>query len=334
VTKPPREEIFLWWLGNSLKFYILRFTFENGDFMSLKLINSNIYVWLCGCLRSIFLSRTGRKPANDHLETSQRNKGGRPPVPIDMNEVLRLRHMDWSFSRIARHLRPRPAVSTLISRFKKWDRTHPAPLPTPTPVPPVPVVISKPVIAQPAPSPAPAPVLPPPEPYGLDSIPAGCKAFFLVCGELNAIYAHGYAQPAVGIETWHHAYASLPAFQAAERIWVVVTANDEHRAFVLSLAADTTIRERFVISVGEVHGNMNHVQSICKRRFLWERAKHSASIMDPAFRLADRSDFEKVHGFQPIPQPNQTDKLAALVASPSEPDRSHSFGHDPWPRKN
>jgi hypothetical protein len=45
--------------------------------------------------------------------------------------------------------------------------------------------------------------MPPPQPYGLDTIAAACKAFFLVHGEMNAIYARGYNQPALGIGKWH-----------------------------------------------------------------------------------------------------------------------------------
>ena len=174
------------------------------------------------------------------------------------------------------------------------------------------------------------PVVLPPEPHGLDSIPAGCKAFFLVRGEQNAIYARGYDQPAIGIEVWHHEYASLPAFQAAERIWVVVTANEENRAFVLSLASDITIRERCMVSVGKLHGDMNHVQCVCKSRRQMERP-HDGS-------WPDTSGFEAIFHFQPVPLPSHKDKLAALLAKPPEPDRPSPFGgssgrDEQWRRK-
>ena len=310
-------------------------------FMRLKSTIYNIYNRLH---RKTSVFNDGLHPGESPLTlalppsaTRKRNAapaGGRSPVDFDLVEAMRLRAIGWSYRRIARQMNnvSRETIRARILDYEAQSRVL-----TPEPLqqaPIVPVQQSAPVYKPPvtlpaAPKPAPVPVVPLvalPTPFGLDSIPAGCKAFFLVCGEQNAIYARGYAQPAIGIETWHPSYASLPAFPAAERIWVVVTANEENRAFVLSLAADITIRERCVVSVGEVHGDMNHVQMVCKRRLLWERKNHSASIVDPAFLLADRSDFEEAQGFQPIPQPNHTRELEALLAKPPEHERADPLG--------
>jgi len=104
----------------------------------------------------------------------------------------------------------------------------------------------------------------PPEPYGLDTIQLACKAFFLVHGELNVIYARGYNQPAVGIESWHRRYSTLPAFSQVERIWVVLSDTEDNLSFVTSIAADKLVRRRCRVST-------EGVQRVIKAKMLWRQ---------------------------------------------------------------
>src|SRR2546427_2028673 len=127
--------------------------------------------------------------------------GGRPPV--DLVEALRLRALGWSYRRIARRMdnASRETVRTRILDYEAQFGVA-----TPEPVQQSPIVAVQqsapackaPVALPAAPKPAPVPVVPvvtpPPEPYGLASIPPGCKAFFLVNGEHNAILARNCAQ--------------------------------------------------------------------------------------------------------------------------------------------
>jgi hypothetical protein len=142
--------------------------------------------------------------------------------------------------------------------------------------------------------------MPPPEPYGLDTIPAACKAFFLVHGEMNAIYARGYNQPAVGIGKWHQKYSTLPAFSQAERIWVVLNDTEDNLSFVTSIAADKAIRRRCLIST-------KGVQLVTKSKMLWERS-FSSGISPEEYRR----HFEEVWHFQALPTPSEIYKLRRL----------------------
>ena len=247
---------------------------------------------------------------------------------FDLAEAVRLRSEGWSYRRLAgKYHTSKDTVARRIHNLKPAPVQPPAaPVQDPSMNPILPMVqVSRPVEVPP--EPALVPVVLPPAPHGLDSIPAGCKAFFLVRGSLNQRYARGYAQPAVGIEVWHHEYASLPAFQAIERIWMVMNSSEDNGAFLLSIAGDIWIRERCLVSVDgltvrnpPVRLPDVWVQLVCKSRRSWG-GRHSASIVHPAFQLADRSDFEAGHHFQPIPHPNHTNKLAALLAKPPEPEK-------------
>ena len=106
--------------------------------------------------------------------------------------------------------------------------------------------------------------VPPPEPHGLDKILAGCEVFFLVRGECNVTLARGYNQPAVGVESWHREYVTLPAFEQVKRIWVVVNDTEDNLSFVTSIAADKLVRRRCRIS-------NRGVQPITKWKMLWEK---------------------------------------------------------------
>lgn len=256
---------------------------------------------------------------------TERHAGGRPPVSFDLAEAVRLRSEGWSYRRLAGKYHT--SKDTVARRIHNWKPApvQPPAAPVPDPVEPVLPVVEVSMPVEIPPKPAPVPVVPPPEPHGLDSIPAGCKAFFLVRGEQNAIYARGHDQPAVGIEVWHHEYASLPAFQAAERIWMVMNSSEDNRAFLLSIAGDIWIRERCLVSVDglTVHNPPVRppdvwVQLVCKFRLLMERPRDGS--------WPDNSGFEAIFNFQPVPLPSHTDKLAALVAPASKPDRPNPFG--------
>ena len=152
--------------------------------------------------------------------------------------------------------------------------------------------------------------MPPPEPYGLDTIPAACKAFFLVHGEMNARYARGYNQPAVGIGKWHQQYSTLPAFSQAERIWVVLNDTEDNLSFVTSIAADKLVRRRCRISTWGV-------QPVTKSKMLWEQ-KHSYPILSEEFRRWYDKQFEAIHDFQVFPPPSCVNKLKKLGAQKPE----------------
>ena len=152
--------------------------------------------------------------------------------------------------------------------------------------------------------------MPPPEPYGLDTIPAACKAFFLVHGEMNAIYARGYNQPAVGIGKWHQQYSTLPAFSQAERIWVVLNDTEDNLSFVTSIAADKAIRRRCLIST-------KGVQLVTKSKMQWER-EYTYPILSEALRRWYDKQFETLWQFQVFPPPSCVNKLKKLGAHKPE----------------
>ena len=145
---------------------------------------------------------------------------------------------------------------------------------------------------------------PPAGPYGLDTISPASYAFFLVRGELNATYARGFVQPAVGVEVWRHEYSTLPVFVEAERIWVVLTDTEDNLAFVTSIAADKSIRRRCVVSTWGV-------QVVAKYKMLWERQYLYPTLSMDSRRSYDEH-FENVHGFQKFPRPSEKYKLRRL----------------------
>jgi hypothetical protein len=279
-----------------------------------KLLISNFYKWLRTVLQSFLPSNTVQQPP----PSTQRSKGGRRPINVDCGEAYRLRCMGWNDYRIARQLGV--SRNTITTRLR--DYVSPIP-PTPPPQaqpafeatdkPPV-VYLKPPNPAAPVqPSPVPIPQVLPPMPHGLDSVPNGSKAFFLVNGKANADLAMHLAQPAIGIERWHETYASLPAFQRAERIWVVMNSSEENRSFFQSIVASLWIREKCLVSVdnGATPNNQpmqfrNWVQNIAKHKLLMDRTH------DGSWPETDVSGFEQVHNFQPLPLPSHTDKIAAL----------------------
>ena len=261
-------------------------------------------------------------PPNVPLPTVKRSKGGRRPVAFDEAKAMALRHQGWSDRRIARQMHV--AVATVGSRLRNWKPVPLPPLSPPAHVQQAPVGIQEPpVLSATVPPLAPAFVAPVPPPKPCGSVPAGTKAFLLVHGQSNQEFTKNCAQHALGIETWHQEYASLPDFQDAVRIWVVITREEDNRQFLLSLASDVAIRERCVISTDGVQYVVKSKRAIERRR----RYEH---------QNFDRQLFETIHKFQPIPPMNHTDKLNALLAPPPTESEdwtvslAGSWGNDWW----
>ena len=277
--------------------------------MSLKVLISNIYKWLCVRIRA---AKTAQQPVQPLVRLVQKSKGGRKPLVLNVNEMWRMRFEGKSDAEIGRKFDVSP--HTVATRL----RDHKPPIP-PTPPEPAqqPPVATQHVLALPVTPVEQAPVavkqVPtlPPALHG--SVPEGTKAFFLVRGELNAKYARSYNQIALGIDQWHDRYRDLPCFRDADRIWVVVTPGDDNREFILSLADDIWVRERCLISTGGV-------QFVCKHHLAMERARKYEH------EVFDTQQFEAVHKFQPVPLASHTDKLESLLKSPKTEDRPSDLG--------
>lgn len=151
--------------------------------------------------------------------------------------------------------------------------------------------------------------------HGLEAIPPGCKAFFLVYREQNAIYARGYDQPAVGIEIWKSVYGELPAFAEVERLWVVLNDNEDNRPFLISIANDKSVRRRCKIST-------LGVQWVTKGRLQWEQKQRYWTLSEE-FRRSEDDAFEKIYQFQRCPTPSQIYKLDQLARAKKAPDIPH-----------
>lgn len=137
--------------------------------------------------------------------------------------------------------------------------------------------------------------------FGLDTIPRGCKAFFLVKGQQNAMYARNCEQHAVGIDIWRRGYTQFPAFAQVERFWVVLNDNEDNRAFLISIAAEKSVRKRCRIST-------LGVQWVAKQRMLRQRQQRYSADFHPT----EDEIFEKGLQFQNCPFPSQLSKLDQL----------------------
>ena len=254
-------------------------------------------------------------PISPVVDPQKRHAGGRPSLDFDLDEALRLRAKGWGKRRIARQMN-NVSAGTVRNRLREYDAQQPNLVPAPRP----------PVMPVQEPKPAAVPVVPvvaPPTPFGLDSIPAGTKAFFLVNGDQNAILAHNCSQIAVGIERWHPSYASLPAFRDVDKLWVTLNSDDDNRAFLLSIVEDIWVRERCAVSRGDSLIGLvrwTWVQTVCKSRMMIERSLHRE------WWSSDTKQFEAIHNFQPMPQPNHVRELEALLAPPPEPEKPSPGG--------
>jgi hypothetical protein len=307
--------------------------------MSLKSLISNIYNRLCDTTSvlndGLHRSESPLTPDLPPSATRKRNAapaGGRSPVDFDLVEAVHLRALGWSCRRIARRMNSvsRETVRARILDYEVQFRVAPPEPLQQSPI--VPVQQSAPVckaaVALPvAPKPAPVSVVPVvalPTPFGLESVPAGTKAFFLVNGEHNAILARNCAQIAVGIERWDPSYAALPVFRDADRFWVVLNSDDDNAALFRSIVGDIWIRERCAISRGDsriTEVRWTWVQQVCKDRLKMQRA--NAGLREEWWR----QQFEAPY-FAPMPQPNHSERIEAFLAPPKkeEPDRPSGFG--------
>jgi hypothetical protein len=145
-----------------------------------------------------------------------------------------------------------------------------------------------------------------------DSVPDGTKAFFLVNGKVNAELVMHLGQLA-SLERWHPEYATLPAFQVAERIWLRMNSSENNPRFFQSIVANIWIREKCSVSVdnGATPNTrpvqvVNWVQNVAKFKLLVDRP------LDGSRPNADLASFELIHNFQPLPLPSHPDKIAAL----------------------
>jgi hypothetical protein len=157
------------------------------------------------------------------------------------------------------------------------------------------------------PDPAPEPL----SPYGLDLVKQEAKELFLLRGTENYDLArHSGPQGwALGIERWRPEYVELPAFQMAERLWVVINRSDDHEAnqrFVKSIAADKSIHERTQISMVNNNGDMIAL-------FQWV-------FRDIGSRMFFPLTFEESWHFEPMPLLIHTNRLAELIEPPSPPE--------------
>ena len=283
-------------------------TVKHGDFRDYTVVNDPV------------------PPISPVVDRQKRHAGGRPSLDFDLDEALRLRAKGWGKRRIARQMN-NVSAGTVRNRLREYDarqqaqQPKPVPAPEPSSKPPIlPPAPRPPVMPVQEPKPAAVPVVPvvaPPTPFGLDSIPAGTKAFFLLNGDQNAILARNCAQIAVGVEQWHPSYASLPAFRDADRFWVVINSDDDNVAFLRSIVGDIWIRERCAVSRGDsLIGVVRWawVQQVCKDRLLMQRA--NPGIGEEWWR----PQFEALY-FVPIPQPNHTRELEALLAPPPKPEK-------------
>jgi hypothetical protein len=155
-------------------------------------------------------------------------------------------------------------------------------------------------------------------PFGLDAISRGTKEFFLVCGGLNQQLVANCAQPCIGIEQWHSAYAALPAFQAVEKIWVLLNLAEPieaNREFVWSIAQNIWVRERCVIT-------RETISTVCGGRLRMLRKKRYQYESDEMLTRG----FDEIYKFQSVPLPTHADKLAELLAPPPELEKPSVFG--------
>jgi hypothetical protein len=314
--------------------------------MSLTSLISNIYNQLDSKTSvlndGLHRSESPLTPDLPPSATQKRNVApacGRLSLDFDLAEALRLRALGWSYRRIARRMNnvSRETVRARILDCEAQFRVAPPEPVRQSPI--VPVQQSAPVCKAPvalpvAPQPAPVPVVQvvaPPTPFGLESVPAGTKALFLVNGEHNAILARNCGQIAVGVERWDPSYASLPAFRDADRFWVVINSDNDNQAFFMSIVGNIGIRERCAISRGDsriTEVRWTWVQQVCKHRLMMQRA--NAGLREEWWR----QQFEPLY-FAPMPQPNHTARIEELLAPPKKEERERPSGfcgpfQEPW----
>ncbi len=277
----------------------------------------------------------------------RRHAGGKPRVNFNLTEALRQRSLGYGYRKIARRMN-NVSRATVRRRLMEYDAQQQAQSPKPAPAsepaskppqapsmsaqapkPPVVPVVAPPPEPKAAPvskvdpvPPPPSVDAPPPEPHGLDTVPAGTKAFFLLNGANNAILARNCTQIAVGIERWHPSYASLPAFRDVDKLWVTLNSDDDNQAFLLSIVEDIWIRERCAVSRGDSLIGVvrwTWLQQVCKDRLITQRA--NAGLREEYWR----QQFEVVHHFIPLPAPNCVREIEKLLEPRPEPEKPLPF---------
>lgn len=148
-------------------------------------------------------------------------------------------------------------------------------------------------LVPPAPEPGSVPIIVP-EPWGLAEVPVRTKQIFVVRGSLNWQYCGGYRPNviAVGIDEWDESYASLPAIRNAEKVWVVVTQDEENppeanARFLMSLVT-SSIREWCWVS-------HDGVREVAKARYWQIQRTYPTWGRDESFVTLCH--------FQPLPEP-------------------------------
>jgi hypothetical protein len=288
-----------------------------------------------------FAAATTNSPV-PHVETKkQKPKPYRkPPVPptldFDLPEALRLKDDGLSNRHIARKFNC--SKDTVRNRLRDYHARIGAskPVPAITPVDPPPAV---PVTAEPSlppaatsvaaapPTVAPMDVTPPDPVSNLEGLRGYWKQrgrtqneppprFFLVNGADNVQYGTGSEQFVVGVDQWRKEYQRLAIFQQAEKIWVLLDATQDNRAFLASIVSDIWLRERCIVCRIASGG----VLSIFQSRFTWHRMYRNSSLS-----LADEA-FEKLDRFIPCPQSNHVQELEKLLEPALTPEQMNQIG--------
>ena len=299
----------------------------------LKSLISNILKLVRGKTRALSPLKTGQQPSEIQSTTVPRSKGGRPPVAFDEAKGMRLRQQGWSDQKIARHMHVAP--STVGSRLRNWKPTVLTPPPPPVqqaaaptqrqPEPPA-VALKPPTVSVAVPTVQQAPVPIPQVPASpidnaddllhrhewLAAELAWRECFFLVnaINPLNLAFCTNNGQYGVAIERWHESYRGLEVFETASRIWVVLDPADDNAAFLQSLVDDIWIREKCVVTVGNVLDIAKYKTDAC--------VGHKMTV----------ETFEVARGFGPMPQRNHTERVKQLLEKPTPPETPQSpWGH-------
>ena len=140
------------------------------------------------------------------------------------------------------------------------------------------------------------------------------QEIFLLRGADNCELARHCAQQdrAVGVEIWHREYMDLPVLKAVDRVWVVINRSDDREVntrFLRSIAADTSMRERFrIATVASQTGMIGLFQWVLKE----QRSQAFSGYM-----------LEYVFKFKTVPLPDDAKEMEALTEPPPPPE--------PWP---
>ena len=295
--------------------------------MTFRSLISSIIRLVRGKSRAISLSKTGQQSSEIQSTTVPRSKGGRPPVAFDEAKGMRLRQQGWSDQKIARHMHVAP--STVGSRLRNWKPPVPPPPPVPAqqtrrqpeppaeaPKPPT-VSVAVPTVQE---APVPIPQVPEPPIDNADDLlrrhpwlaeeSAWRECFFLVnaINPLNLQFCNNNSQFGVAVSRWHESFRGLQVFENATKFWVVIDPADDNAAFLHSLVDDIWVRERCLVTVGNILDVTKYKTDAC--------VGHKMTV----------EIFEVARGFKTMPQPNHTEIIRQLLQKPTPPETPQS----PW----